>query len=136
MITAVSHATVLVEDQDEALAYYTDVLGFEKRDDERTDEGRWLTVAPPDSEATQLALMAADADEHRERVGNQVSDYVAFVLATDDCRAEYDRLREAGVEFLGEPEEWPWGVEVQFEDLYGNRLDLFEPRPMDDADEA
>ncbi|MWG33253.1 VOC family protein [Halomarina oriensis] len=95
--------------------------------------GRWLTVSPGEQELPQFSLMEPETDAQRERVGAQVPGYVAFVLGTDDCRAEYDRLREAGVAFHGEPEDNPWGVEVQFEDRYGNVFDLVEPREMDEA---
>jgi predicted enzyme related to lactoylglutathione lyase len=134
MITELSHATLLVDDLDEALAYYTETLGFEKRDDvDVGEDGRWLTVSPAESESPQFALTEPETEEQRATVGQQVPGYVAFVLATDDCRAEYDRLREAGVEFHGEPEDHPWGVEVQFEDRYGTVFDLIEPHEMDEA---
>ncbi|MFD1512134.1 VOC family protein [Halomarina rubra] len=133
MIGELSHVTLLVDDLDEALAYYTDVLGFHERDDVDMGEmGRWLTVSPGAQELPQFSLMEPETDEQRERVGAQVPGYVAFVLGTDDCRAEYDRLREAGVEFHGEPEDNPWGVEARFEDRYGNVFDLVEPHEMDE----
>lgn len=120
MISDLTHVTVLVDDQDAALDFYTDVLGFEKHDDVEMDEnGRWLTVAPEGATVPQLVL----AD----------SEYAAHVLVTDDCRAEYDRLAEAGVTFRGEPMEMPWGVEVLFEDPAGNVFDLLEPSEMDET---
>lgn len=133
MLTGITHITVLVEDQDEALAYYTETLGFEKRDDVPTPDGRWLTVGLPHTDFPQLVLMGADDDAQREAVGRQVPDYTAFVLATDDCRKEYERLSAAGVAFEGQPTDQPWGVEVSFEDLYGNRYSLLEPRELDEA---
>ena len=131
MLTDITHVTLLVADQDEALEFYTGTLGLVVRDDVEIDEegmeGRWLTVSPSDSEFPQIALVEADTAEKRDRVGSQVADYVNFVFATDDFDADYDRLREAGVEFHGEPTENPWGREVVFEDPYGNCHDMLEP---------
>jgi catechol 2,3-dioxygenase-like lactoylglutathione lyase family enzyme len=135
MLTDITHVTLLVDDQDEALEFYTETLGLVVRDDVEIDEegmeGRWLTVSPSDSEFPQIALVEADTAERRERVGSQVADYVNLVFATDDFDAEYERLREAGVEFHGERMENPWGTEAVFEDLYGNVHDLMEPAEMD-----
>lgn len=125
---------MLVNDQDDALDFYIEALGFETRDDVETDEGRWLTVAPAGVERPQFVLMPADSDAQRERIGSQTGDYMAFVLATDDCRGDYETLRERGVSFAGEPEEMPWGIEVGFEDPDGNRYDLVEPRPTSGID--
>lgn len=132
MLTGITHVTLLVEDQDEALAYYTDTLGFEKRDDVPMAEGRWLTVGLPHTDFPQFVLMNAADDAQREAIGRQVPGYTAFVLTTDDCHAEYERLSAAGVAFEGQPTDQPWGVEVYFEDQYGNRFDLLEPREMDE----
>lgn len=128
MLTGITHVTVLVDDQDEARSYYTDVLGLETRDDVPMEgDGRWLTVSPPGAESPQLALVEADTAEKRDRVGSQVADHVAVVFETGDCRTTYEELRERGVAFHGEPNEVPWGVEVTFEDRYGNVFDLLEP---------
>jgi predicted enzyme related to lactoylglutathione lyase len=131
MIRDITHVTMLVDDQDDALAFYRDTLGFAVRDDVSTPEGgRWVTVSPAESEHPQLTLVVADTEAKRERVGSQVADHVAIVLSTDDCRATYETLRDRGVEFAYEPEEQPWGVETTFEDPYGNVFDLLEYRPM------
>jgi predicted enzyme related to lactoylglutathione lyase len=128
MITDVTHVTVLVDDQDAALAFYTDTLGFAVADDEEMEEGgRWVTVAPAEG-GTRLALVAADSAAKRERVGTQAADHVLLVLESDDCRADYERLSDAGVEFHGEVREVPWGVDCVFEDPYGNVFNLVEPR--------
>ncbi|WP_439025896.1 VOC family protein [Haloarchaeobius sp. DT45] len=127
-LTDVSHTTVLVHDQQEALEFYTEVLGFETRDDQEVPGmGRWLTVGVPGKTFPQLTLVEADTDEKREAVGSQAGDHVLFVVNTDDCRATDEALGERGVEFHGEPEEQPWGTEVVFEDLYENLFDLLEP---------
>ena len=94
--------------------------------------GRWLTVSAGEQEHPQFTLTEPETDEQRERVGAQAPGTIAFVLGTDDCRAEYDRLTGAGVEFHGEPEDRPWGVEAQFTDVYGDVFDLIEPHEMDE----
>jgi len=128
MITDATHVTVLVDDQEAARSFWAETLGFEVRDDETVEEGtRWLTVAPPGSGGPELTLVRADTDEKRARVGSQVADHVAVVFRSDDCRGDFERLTDRGVEFHGEPTEVPWGVEVTFEDPAGNVFDLLEP---------
>ena len=127
MITDATMATILVDDQDEALAFYAETLDFETRADEEYEGRRWLVVSPSADDAFRFTLVLADTEEKRTRVGSQVADHVAFVLETDDCRATYETLSERGVTFHGEPTEVPWGVEVTFEDPFGNVFDLVEP---------
>ena len=138
MLTDITHVTLLVEDQDEALEFYTGTLGLVVRDDVEMEEGgmegRWLTVSPSDREFPQIVLTAADTPEKHARVGSQVADHVNLVFTTDDFDAEYERLRGAGVEFRGEPTENPWGTEGLFEDPYGNVHDLMEPAEMEPAE--
>lgn len=122
-----TYVTVLVEDQDEALAFYTETLGFEVReDDEMPGGGRWLTVGVPGAETPKLTLVEADAEGKRDLVGRQAGDHVRFVVATDDCRATFETYADRGVEFTQEPEEVPWGVHATFVDLYGNRFNVVE----------
>ncbi|WP_255196819.1 VOC family protein [Halorarius litoreus] len=122
MLTDITHAPVLVADQDAARTFYTETLGFEVRDDVPMESGRWLTVGLPDREFLQLVLQQGDG-------GGEGT----FVLASDDVHADYDGLTEAGVTFHGEPTEMPWGTECVFEDPDGNTFDLLEPTEMDEA---
>lgn len=128
MFTELTHVTLLVDDQDQALEYYTQVLDFEVRDDLQMETGdRWVTVGIPGQDHPLLTLVNADG-EMGNRVGTQAADHVFLVIQTDDCRETYETLTERGVSFHGEPEPVPWGVEVTFEDCYGNVFDLVEPR--------
>jgi predicted enzyme related to lactoylglutathione lyase len=130
MITKIGHITLLVRDQDEALRFYTEILGMEKRADMTMDNGfRWLAVAPP-GEPVEIVFVKADTPEKRARVGSQVADHVFLVLHTDDCHKQAAQMQARGVKFLSQPTEQPWGVEAVFQDLYGNVMDLLEPRPM------
>ncbi|HEX2865271.1 MAG TPA: VOC family protein [Deinococcales bacterium] len=131
MIQSIGIVTLLVRDQDEALDFYVNVLGFEKRVDLQMGEDyRWLTVAPPGGAGVELTLTLAETPDQDARVGRQVGSYVAFVLFTNDCRGDFERLSARGVKFHGDPKDQAWGLEVVFEDLYGNQIDLVQARPM------
>lgn len=131
-----SHVSIWVKDQDEALRWYTEKLGFEKRqDDASTIPGyRWLTVAPTGQNEPEIVLGKPDpqmmgetgAEEAARRIGNNPT----WVLDTDDCRRAYKELSSRGVKFTSPPEEAPWGVSVIFVDFYGNSYNIVEPRRM------
>lgn len=126
-LTNLTYVTVLVDDHDEALEFYTDKLGFEVReDDAMPGGGRWLTVGLPGKEIPKLTLVEADTDEKRALVGRQAADHVLFVVETDDCRATFETYADRGVEFTQEPEAVPWGVHATFVDCYGNRFNVVE----------
>lgn len=129
MIQKMGHITLLVKDYDEAIKFYTEVLGFELIADNNFGNGqRWVSVAPVNQKEIRIVFVIADTAEKMERVGNAVADHVLLVLETDNCRKDYELLKSKGVNFYGEPENMPWGTEVVFEDLYGNRLDMLQIR--------
>lgn len=138
MFRGLSYVTVLVPDQDRALTFYVDTLGFEKREDYEMPGGkRWVSVAPPNEEHPRLAVVDAsdahprlpdDPARKRDRIGSQVGEYVAFVFSVDDCRSTGDRLVDRGVTVVIEPQETPWGVEASFRDPWGNVYGIVEPR--------
>lgn len=132
MINQISFITVLVRDQDEALEYYTQKLGFKVLQDVTAGNGfRWLAVAPPGSKGASLALLKAESEEELKTVGKQTGGRIPlFVYTTDDCQKTYQELLARGVEFIDTPMENPWGTAVQFYDLYGNKCDLLRPRPQ------
>lgn len=125
-ITKLSHVTIIVPDQDAALAWYTQKLGFEKRaDDAGTMPGyRWLTVAPKGSSGVEIILFQARDERERSWVGQGA----LWVFETDDCRATCDELAARGVTVLSPPEQLPWGVSAIVQDLYGNPFNLLELR--------
>jgi catechol 2,3-dioxygenase-like lactoylglutathione lyase family enzyme len=133
MITRLSHTTVWVLDQDEALDFYTNKLGFEVRTDERIDNFRWLTVGPPDEPNHQLILLEPGPPMMDEETAAQVKELVAKgilgpgVFRTDDCRSTYSELSKRGVNFLSEPAERPYGVEATLRDNSGNWFSMTEP---------
>ena len=137
MITNVSLATVWVNDQDEAKAFYIDKLGFrENADVSMGDDYRWVTVVHPDHPELQLTLMEPgpplneeDAAAFRRMMDK--GSLGAVGLATDDCRKTHDELVAKGVDFIQEPADRPYGVEAILRDNSGNWLVLVEEKPFD-----
>lgn len=120
---------LVVRDYDEALEYYRDVLGFDVVSDEALGRGkRWVLVAPPGPGSTRLLLARAATAEEEAVVGRQAGGRVWLFLHTDDFPRDYRRYRDRGVVFVEEPRSEPYGTVAVFEDLYGNRWDLIEPR--------
>ncbi|MFD6310188.1 VOC family protein [Streptomyces nigra] len=119
--------TLVVDDYDEAIRFYTDALGFRLVEDApRPDGSRWVVVAP-DGPGTGLLLARAKGDGQRARVGDQTGGRVGFFLHTDDFARDHARMLAAGVTFLEEPRHEPYGSVAVFQDLYGNRWDLLQP---------
>lgn len=124
---------VIVDEYDAAIAFYTDVLGFDLVEDSpsETNDGRpkrWVVVRPPGAQ-TGLLLAQADGEIQRGAVGEQWARRVGLFLRVDDFEAAFERMRAAGVEFVGEPRDEPYGRVVVFVDIAGNRWDLLGPRP-------
>ncbi|HVW48921.1 MAG TPA: VOC family protein [Trinickia sp.] len=115
-----------VGDQDEALAFYVEKLGFKVHTDVRNGNYRWLTVQHPDQPSFQLGLFRPGPPMHDEATAQSLRAMVAkgamppLVLAVDDCRATYERLRERGVEFTQEPIDRYGSVDAGFRDPAGN----------------
>jgi uncharacterized glyoxalase superfamily protein PhnB len=136
----ISTAQLWVHDQDEALAFYTNKLGMEVRQDvtiPELDNFRWLTVAPPGQEEVAVVLMAIPgppvmdpdtADQVRDLMGKGFAGTV--FLTTEDCQASYEELKARGVEFTEPPEERPYGIDSGFRDPSGNSFRLTEVREI------
>lgn len=119
--------SVLVPDYDEAIAYYTKVLGFRLVEDDARGEGRrWVRVAPPG--ATECALLLAKAKNEAERntIGCQAGGRVFLFLHTDDFWRDYRAFTSQGVQFAEQPREEDYGTVAVFTDRYGNRWDLLQ----------
>lgn len=122
-----SLTALLVDDYDEAIAFYVGKLGFELRSDVRvTPQKRWVVVAPPGAESGLLLARAADEDQRRA-IGHQSGGRVFLFLETDDFERDHRAFAAAGVRFLEEPRREPYGTVAVFEDIYGNRWDLIGP---------
>ena len=111
----IGHITLLVKDQDEALKFYSQKLGFQKRQDMVIAKNlRWVTISPKGQEDLELTLVVADSEEKRKAVGKQAGDHVFLTLESEDCRKEYKELKAKGVKFYGKPELQSWGVGCGF----------------------
>ena len=139
-MTKIGNAQLWVQDQDEALAFYTEKLGMEVRSDVTLPEMgnfRWLAVGPAGQPDIAIVLMAIpdppvmDA-ETAEQVRNLMAKGFAgtIFLTTDDCYAAYEELKGRGVEFVEEPEERPYGIDSSFRDPSGNHLRLTQVREL------
>lgn len=124
------HAMALVvRDYDEAIDWYARVLGFELLEDTPREPGkRWVRMAPTGSHGACLLLARAANAEQAARIGNQTGGRVFLFLHTDDFARDYARMQEHRVKFCEEPRYEEYGTVVVFEDLYGNRWDLIEPK--------
>ncbi|MFL5340621.1 MAG: VOC family protein [Gemmataceae bacterium] len=136
MITRLSHATVYVLDQDEALKFYRDKLGFEVRTDAKMDNGfRWLTVGAKTQPELEIILMAVKESPMfpAEKVAPlrkllEAGLMGVGVLSTDDCRKTYEELKAKGVEFMQPPEDRFYGIEALFKDNSGNWFSMSQPK--------
>jgi catechol 2,3-dioxygenase-like lactoylglutathione lyase family enzyme len=135
-IKQLTHVNVWVHDQDEALAFYTEKLGMEVRNDVTLPEMgdfRWLTVSPAGQEDFSIVLMAIPGEpvmteESAEQVRTVMGKGFAgtVFLTTDNCQASYEELKARGVEFTETPEERPYGIDAGFRDPSGNSFRLTE----------
>ena len=142
----VANAQLWVHDQDAALAFYTDKLGWEVRSDVTLPEMgnfRWLTVGPPGQDNIDIVLMAIPGPpvfdaETAEQIRTLMSKgaATAICLTTDDIYGDYERLKAAGVEFTEAPEERPYGIDAGFRDPSGNGFRLSQLRALEGLRQA
>ncbi|HEY2706575.1 MAG TPA: VOC family protein [Caulobacteraceae bacterium] len=125
---------VYVRDQDEALTFYVEKLGFRVHTDAKNGDYRWLTVQHPDQPSFQLGLFTPQAPQVDPATAQTLREAVAkgamppLVLTVEDCRAAYERMHAAGVEFTQEPVERYGAVDASFRDPSGNGWKLIEGR--------
>jgi len=123
----IGYVVLVVQDYDEALLFYTSVLGFDWIEDTALEDGkRWVLVAPPGTAGTFLLLAKATTPEQAARIGDQTGGRVFLFLHTDDFWRDYHALRARGLQFTEEPRRETYGTVAVFVDLYGNRWDLLE----------
>ncbi|HEU4450532.1 MAG TPA: VOC family protein [Gaiellaceae bacterium] len=134
MLKQLTHTQVWVHDQDEALAFYTEKLGMELREDVTVPElgnFRWLSVGVPGQPDVAITLMAVPGppvfdEETREQIRTLLAKGAAggLFFSTDDVRGSYEELSRRGVEFTQEPTEQPYGIDAGFRDASGNHFRL------------
>ncbi len=122
---------MVVRDYDEAIAYFTQSLGFELIEDSGAtdrngDDKRWVLLAPKGSRGTRLLLARASNDEETSRIGNQTGGRVFLFLHTDDFQRDYEAMKARAVKFQETPRTEPYGTVAVFQDLYGNKWDLLQ----------
>ncbi len=127
---SLAHVALVVRDYDEAIAWFTDRLGFTlvADEDQPEQDKRWVLVAPPGAPAGAASLLLARAatPEQAAFIGNQAGGRVFLFLHTDDFARDYESMRSNGVRFVREPKRELYGTVAVFEDLYGNLWDLVE----------
>ena len=130
MPRSLAHIALIVRDYDEAIAWFTEKLGFTLVADEYQPEQdkRWVLVAPPAAPAggASILLARASSPEHEKFIGNQAGGRVFLFLRTDDFWRDYEASAAKGVHFVRPPAEQPYGTVAVFEDLYGNLWDLVQ----------
>ena len=126
--------SLIVEDYDDAIRFFVDVLGFELIEDSpaltsRAGRSKRWVVVRPSGAVTALLLAKADGEREAHAVGDQFAGRVGLFLRVEDFDSAYARMLEAGVEFVGEPRQEPYGRVAVFLDIAGNRWDLLGPPP-------
>ena len=120
--------SLLIDDYDEAIAFYVGKLNFTLVEDTVMSETkRWVVIAPPGNSATSLLLAKAANEEQKSRVGNQTGGRVFLFLHTDNFERDFEYMKEQGIEFVRGPVQEPYGMVAVFKDLYGNLWDFIQP---------
>ncbi len=123
-----AHFSLIIDDYDKAIAYYTSVLGFHLLEDTRLDETkRWVRVATAENAETSILLAKASNEEQQSRIGNQTGGRVFLFLHTDNFQEFYDRLLQHEVKIIRPITHEVWGTVCVFQDMYGNLWDLIQP---------
>ena len=120
--------SIIIDDYDKALVFYRDVMGFTLLEDTKvSDDKRWIVLKPGESGA-QIILAKASGEVQKTAIGNQFGGRVGLFLKTDDFDATYQKLAAGNVKFNEPPRNEKYGKVVVFEDIYGNKWDLIEPK--------
>ena len=138
MKQSIVHVALVVRDYDEAIAFFTQKLNFTLIEDtyQPEQDKRWVVVAPPGSQGTNLLLARASTSEQEPFVGNQAGGRVFLFLGTDDFWRDHAHMVSLGITFVREPKVEPYGTVAVFKDLYGNLWDLLELKPRTSPAEA
>jgi catechol 2,3-dioxygenase-like lactoylglutathione lyase family enzyme len=131
MTQSIASVTLVVRNYDEAISFFTQSLNFELIEDTPLGGGkRWISIRPRGGQGTSLLLAQEATPEQASHVGNQTGGRVTFFLHTDDFWRDFREMQRQGIEFLERPREESYGTVAVFVDLYGNKWDLLELRPV------
>jgi len=135
MNQSIIHVALVVRDYDEAIEFYCRKLHFKLIEDsyQPDQDKRWVVVAPPGSDGTNLLLARASTAEQEACIGRQTGGRVFLFLSTDDFWRDFGEMTSAGIKFVREPKNEAYGMVAVFEDLYGNLWDLIERKKPDGA---
>lgn len=123
----IGNIALVVENYDDAIEFYTQKLQFTLVEDTHLGGGkRWVQVAPPNSNGTNLLLAQASTEPQTQAIGNQTGGRVFLFLQTNDFWRDYESMKAKGVMFNEEPRVEEYGTVVVFQDLYGNKWDLLQ----------
>jgi len=130
MLTKISHFSLLVHNQDDASTFYTEKLGFVITENHKAPDGTWywLTLAPSQDSSVVLSLLLPQTSDDKALVGKQSGSIPLFVLLTDDCRTTIQNFISKGVTIIKQPTDEFWGVDALIKDLYGNTIDVCQPK--------
>lgn len=129
MNVSLEQITLLVDDYDRSIAYFTEKLNFTLLEDTPLEGSkRWVRVAADPHGGPSLLLAKAEGEVQHERVGDQTGGRVSFFLYTPDFQAAYQAMVASGISFTQTPREEPYGTVAVFKDLYGNLWDLIQPK--------
>jgi catechol 2,3-dioxygenase-like lactoylglutathione lyase family enzyme len=124
----IAHVTLLVNDYDEAIRFYTEKLNFNLIENTILGNAkRWVLIAPPGSDGCCLLLAKATTKEQKEKVGDQTGGRVFLFLYTDNFKKDYQNLIDQKITIVREPSIEMYGTVAVFKDIYGNLWDLIEP---------
>jgi catechol 2,3-dioxygenase-like lactoylglutathione lyase family enzyme len=123
-----AHISLVVEDYDKAIEFYTQKLHFILIEDTiLSEDKRWVLIAPPGSKECSLLLAKASGDHQQSRIGDQTGGRVFLFLYTDNFERDYQNLLDHQITIVRNPVKEKWGTVTVFADLYGNLWDLIEP---------
>jgi len=124
----IASVALAVRDYDEAITYYTTKLDFVIAEDRVEGDKRWVLLSPPGATETRVRLAKATTPEQLARVGDHTGGRVFLFLHTDDLMRDYAAMKARGVTFTEEPRHEAFGLGVIFQDLYGNKWELVQPK--------
>jgi catechol 2,3-dioxygenase-like lactoylglutathione lyase family enzyme len=128
MITAIAHIALVVRDYEEAKTFYCGKLGFVVVEDTQLTKKRWIRIRPPGGQGSEILLSKAVDESQAATIGKQAGGRVLFFMHTDNFDIDYAKFCLLGIEFTEGPWENSYGKVAVFKDLYGNRIDLIQPK--------